>query len=41
MGISTAVYTTLSRSLNRGGGLNRGRYNSTDRDSTKTKLYRY
>ena len=41
MGASTAIYTTISRSLNRGGGLSRGRYSSVGRDSARIKLCGY
>ena len=36
-----AVYTTISRSLNRRRGLSRGRYSSVGRDSIRIKLYGY
>ena len=41
MGISIAVYTAINRSLNRGGGLSRGRHSGIGGDSVRTKLCRY
>ena len=38
---SIAVHTATSGSLNRGGGLSEKKHSSADRDSIKTKLYRY
>ena len=40
-GAPTAVRTTISGSLNRGGGLSRGRCSSIDGDSVRIKLYGY
>jgi len=36
-----AMYTIISGSLNRGGGLSRGRCSSIGGDSIRTKLYGY
>ena len=36
-----AVYTAISRSLNRGGGLSRGRRSSVGGDSARIKLCGY
>ena len=41
MGASTAMRTAISRSLNRGGDLSRGRRSSAGGDSARTKLYGY
>ena len=41
MGAPTAVRTTISRSLNRRGGLSRGRRGSVGGDSIRIKLCGY
>jgi len=41
VGAPTAVRTAISRSLNRRGGLSRGRRSSVGGDGARTKLYGY
>ena len=41
MGTSTAVRTAISRSLNRGGSLSRGRRSGAGGDSVRIKLCGY
>jgi len=41
VGASTAVRTAISRSLNGGGGLSRGRCSGVGGDSIRTKLCGY
>ena len=41
MGAPIAMRTTISRSLNRRGGLSRGRRGGMGGDSARTKLYGY
>ena len=41
MGAPTAIYTTISGSLNRKRGLNRGRCGGTGGDGARIKLYKY